>query len=42
MRAWAGVESGSVTMRPETTPYGRLAIVADPAGTQLKLRTPAQ
>jgi hypothetical protein len=33
---------GSVTMRPETTPYGRLAIVADPAGTQLKLRAPAQ
>jgi uncharacterized protein len=33
---------GSVTMRPETTPYGRLAVVADPAGAQFKLRTPTQ
>jgi predicted enzyme related to lactoylglutathione lyase len=32
---------GAVVMGPETTPYGRLATVADPAGAQFKLRTPA-
>jgi len=31
---------GSVVMAPEATPYGRLATVTDPAGAQLKLRTP--
>lgn len=31
---------GSVVMAPETTPYGRLATVADPAGAQFKLHTP--
>jgi len=30
---------GSVAMAPETTPYGRLATVADPAGAVFKLRT---
>jgi predicted enzyme related to lactoylglutathione lyase len=29
---------GSVVMEPESTPYGRLATVADPAGAQFKLR----
>jgi len=32
---------GGVVMAPETTPYGRLATVTDPAGAQFKLRTPA-
>lgn len=31
---------GSVVTPPESTPYGRLATVADPAGAQFKLRTP--
>lgn len=31
---------GSVVMEPQDTPYGRLAIVADPAGAQFKLRQP--
>jgi uncharacterized protein len=31
---------GSVLAAPESTPYGRLAVVADPAGGQFKLRTP--
>lgn len=31
---------GSVVMPPEDTPYGTLAIVADPAGAEFKLRTP--
>ena len=33
---------GSVVMDPETTPYGRLAVVTDPAGAQFKLRTSNQ
>jgi predicted enzyme related to lactoylglutathione lyase len=31
---------GSVVMDPHDTPYGRLAIVTDPAGAQFKLRRP--
>ena len=31
---------GSVVMDAEDTPYGRLAVVTDPAGAQFKLRTP--
>jgi len=31
---------GSVVMAPESTPYGRLAAVTDPAGAPFKLRTP--
>ena len=31
---------GSVVQAAETTPYGRLSTVADPAGAQFKLRTP--
>lgn len=30
---------GSVIQEPETTPYGRLATVADTAGATLKLRS---
>ncbi len=33
---------GSVVMDAEDTPYGRLAVVADPTGAQFKLRTPSQ
>lgn len=32
--------SGSVIHPPEPTPYGHLAVVADPAGAVFKLRTP--
>ena len=31
---------GSVVMDPHDTPYGRLAVVTDPAGAQCKLRRP--
>lgn len=31
---------GSVVMDPHDTPYGRLAVVTDPAGAQFKLRRP--
>ena len=33
---------GSVVMDAETTPYGRLATVTDPAGAPFKLRTPGR
>jgi hypothetical protein len=31
---------GAVTLAPEATPYGTLAVLTDPAGAEFKLRQP--